>query len=133
MVIHTGYKNYDTYKDVIENRPSNCAWWESRYGKNDGTDTSAKYPCHDGVDLCQFTSKGSRSGISGNCDLNRLTGTKAESWFTGTDNTSLTVAGKIGPATVKRVQAVLSTTQDGKIDGQKSKYKTYWPSIQNTM
>ena len=40
-------------------------------------------PCHSGVDLHQFTSMGSCPGISGKCDLNRLTGTKDETWFTG--------------------------------------------------
>lgn len=79
-MIYTGYADYSKYKSVIDARPSNCAWWESRYGLNNGS-YSSKYPCHNGVDLHQYTSQGSCPGITVNCDLNRLTGTKQESWF----------------------------------------------------
>lgn len=82
VLLYTGYGDYDRYKDVIEARGSSTAWWEARYGKNNGS-YSSKYPCHSGVDLHQFTSMGSCPGISGKCDLNRLTGTKDETWFTG--------------------------------------------------
>lgn len=81
-MIYTGYSSYTTYKSVISGRAADTAWWESRYGKNNGSYNS-NYPCHDGVDLHQYTSVGTCDGIDGNCDLNRLTGTKAESWFTG--------------------------------------------------
>lgn len=80
-MIYTGYSQYNLYADVIKSRGKNCAWWEARYGKGTGV-YSSKYPCHDGVDLHQFTSNGVCSGISGQCDLNRLTGTLPESWFT---------------------------------------------------
>lgn len=86
-MIYTMYSQYSIYKSVITNRPSTCAWWEARYGNNDGS-YSSKYPCHDGVDLHQYTDQGTCSGISGKADLNRLTGTKAESWFTEADTTS---------------------------------------------
>lgn len=79
--LYTGWSNYDTYKSVISGRASTTFWWESRYGKDDGSYNSG-YPCHDGVDLHQFTSNGTCDGISGKCDLNRLTGAKKESWFT---------------------------------------------------
>ena len=80
-MLYTGWSRYDKYKDVINNRPKNCAWWEARYGKyNDGKYDSA-YPCHDGVDLHQYTSLGMCPGVKGKADLNRLTGSKPLSWF----------------------------------------------------
>ena len=85
-IIYTMYAQYNTYKYVIANRNqgggAEVAWWEARYGKNNGAYSSA-YPCHAGVDLHQFTSKGSVPGIGSSVDLNRLTGTKSVSWFTG--------------------------------------------------
>lgn len=55
--------------------------WIPRYGKNDGTiqnSTKPSYPC----DMWQYTSTGSVPGISGNVDMNVLTGQgKALSWF----------------------------------------------------
>lgn len=81
MMIYTMYAQYSTYKNVIKNRPEKCAWWEARYGLNDGTYRS-NYPCHDGVDLHQFTSNGTCPGISDRIDLNRITGQgKSEKWF----------------------------------------------------
>ena len=81
MMIYTMYAQYSTYKNVIKNRPTKCAWWEARYGLNDGTYRS-NYPCHDGVDLHQFTSNGTCPGISDRIDLNRITGQgKSEKWF----------------------------------------------------
>lgn len=82
-MIYTSYYDYDRYKYVIAGRGSSCAWWEARYGLNNGHDTSAKYPCHKGVDLHQYTSKGRMAGISGDIDLNKRTGTKSLAWFTG--------------------------------------------------
>ena len=81
-IIYTMYAQYSIYKSVIDGRGANCAWWEARYGKNTGTYSSA-YPCHTGADLHQFTSKGTCPGIGYPVDLNRLTGTKNLSWFTG--------------------------------------------------
>lgn len=80
-MLYTAYKDFSLYSRVISNRPGRCAWWEARYGKNDGAYSSA-YPCHNGVDLHQYTSVGNCPGISGKADLNRLTGAKPESWFT---------------------------------------------------
>lgn len=79
-MIYTDYASYDQYKSILSSRQGSCSWWESRYGLNTGTYDS-RYPCHSGVDLHQYTSQGSCPGISGKCDLNRLTGAKPESWF----------------------------------------------------
>lgn len=81
--LYTGYADYSFYSKAIAKAKAgtNGFFWEARYGKNNGS-YSDKYPCHSGVDLHQFTSLGVCAGISGKCDLNRLTGTKKESWFT---------------------------------------------------
>ncbi len=81
-VIYTMYAQYAVYRSVIDGRGEDTAWWEARYGKNDGSYNSS-YPAHDGADLHQYTSMGTCPGISGRCDLNRLTGTRPEDWFTG--------------------------------------------------
>ena len=80
-MIYTMYAQYALYKTLIDNRPEDCAWWEARYGLNDGT-YSNKYPCHSGADLHQFTSSGSCPGISDKIDMNRIAGQgKKEEWF----------------------------------------------------
>jgi len=63
--------------------------WIPRYGKNDGTPEGSKkpsYPC----DLWQYTSVGKAPGISGNVDLNALTGTKPMAYFTDTAESKIT-------------------------------------------
>lgn len=80
-MVYTGYSTYDKYKAVIDDRPDNVAWWEARYGKNDGAYKS-QYPPHEGADLHQFTDKGVCPGIDSKVDLNRLTGRKPLKWFT---------------------------------------------------
>lgn len=80
-MIYTQYSQYNTYKSVITARPTTCAWWEARYGKDNGL-YSNNYPCHSGVDLHQFTQYGVCDGISGKCDLNRISGSsKTLDWF----------------------------------------------------
>ena len=79
-ILYTMYAQYAKYLPVIMSRGESCAWWEARYGANTG---SYSMPCHVGADLHQYTSKGVCPGIGANTDLNRLTGTKAELWFTG--------------------------------------------------
>ncbi len=82
-MIYTGYSSYAKYKSVIDYRPSNCAWWEARYGQNNGYYDS-KYPCHNGADLHQYTSQGKCEGIkgSGKVDLNMIVSSKKKlSWF----------------------------------------------------
>lgn len=80
-MLYTMYAEYSKYKGVIADRGSNCAWWEARYGANSGYDTSNTYPCHSGVDLHQYTSRGYVPGIGYNIDLNRLVN-KPLTWFT---------------------------------------------------
>lgn len=84
-MIYTMYAQYNTYKSVIANR-GKAAWWEARYGANTGS-YSSKYPCHSGVDLHQFTSKGTVAGIGYPVDLNRVCGSKKIAWFTGGGST----------------------------------------------
>lgn len=80
-MIYTMYFQYSDYKSLIDSRPGHCAWWEARYGKNDGK-YSSKYPCHTGVDLHQYTSDGVCPGIGSGIDLNRITGMgKKKKWF----------------------------------------------------
>lgn len=78
-MIYTMYAQYSNYKEILANRPEHCAWWEARYGVNNGV-YSDKYPPHNGVDLHQFTSMGVCDGISGRCDLNRIV-QKGEEWY----------------------------------------------------
>lgn len=70
------------YQSVIDSMPKNCAFWEARYGRNNGK-YNGDYPCHNGVDLHQFTSAGKVDSLVGNIDLNRVTGAgKSLKWFT---------------------------------------------------
>ena len=81
VMLYHMYADYASYKTVVTGRGKNTAWWEARYGRNDGS-YSAKYPCHRGVDLHQFTDKGVCPGIGKSLDLNRITGQgKSEEWF----------------------------------------------------
>ena len=80
-MIYTGYKDYGFYKAILADRPENMAWWEARYGKNNGKYNS-QYEPHEGVDFHQFTDKGECPGVDDLIDLNRLTGTKPLTWFT---------------------------------------------------
>ena len=69
------------YQSVIDSMSENCAFWEARYGKNNGK-YNPSYPCHDGVDLHQYTSAGKVDSLVGNIDLNRVTGAgKSLKWF----------------------------------------------------
>ena len=81
IMVYTMYSQYSVYAGILANRKENVAWWEARYGLNNGVYNSA-YPCHAGVDFHQYTSNGSIPGITPPIDLNRLTGRKGESWFT---------------------------------------------------
>lgn len=81
MMLYTMYSEYSTYKRIIQKRPQKCAWWEARYGLNNGIYQS-QYRAHRGADLQQFTSNGRCPGIPGRVDLNRITGYgKKEKWF----------------------------------------------------
>ena len=80
-MIYTMHTEYAKYRELIATRGNNCAWWEARYGANNGKDTSAQYPCHSGVDLHQYTSHGYCPGIPGSIDLNKIVN-KPLSWYT---------------------------------------------------
>lgn len=81
MMVYTMYAEHDKYKNILADRPGKCAWWEARYGLNDGVYRS-KYPCHSGVDLHQYTSAGSCPGIPDEIDINRVTRYgKTLKWF----------------------------------------------------
>lgn len=81
MMLYTMYSQYDRYKNIIAMRPTKCAWWEARYGLNNGK-YDADYPCHAGVDLHQYTSNGVCPGFDERIDLSRITGQgKTAKWF----------------------------------------------------
>lgn len=109
-MIYTMYSQYGTYASVIKNRGSSVAWWEARYGANNGA-YNKEHPCHSGADLHQFTSCGSCDGIGSGIDLNRVTGHKKESWFT-TNSTTKKTANKT--ATKKSVTTIAEEVIAGK-------------------
>ncbi len=84
-MIYTGWSYYQyksAYKTLLNNLSSSTAWWESRYGLNDGEyPDQTKYPIHSGVDLHQYTSAGYTKGISSSTDLNKVVGSKSLEWF----------------------------------------------------
>lgn len=98
-MIYTMYSQYNTYKGVIAGRGSNCAWWEARYGLNNGQ-YSSRYPAHSGADLHQYTSNGSCPGLPSHVDLNRICGTKNEAWFRSASGSA--PASSSTPATGKK-------------------------------
>lgn len=55
--------------------------WIPHWGKNDGNVPEDKYKSGNPHDLWQYTSKGVLAGVTGNVDLNQLTGTKPLSYF----------------------------------------------------
>ena len=80
-VAHNHYKDYgyDSIKNLFD------FTWIPRYGKNDGTIDGSKKPDF-ACDLWQYTSTGSIPGISGNVDMNVITGTgRTLEWFLGGD------------------------------------------------
>ena len=81
-MIYTQYYEYSLYKNLIKNRGQNCAWWQPRYGKDNGIYNKA-YPCHDEVDLHQYTEKGRVNWSKQRVDLNKIVSrTKTLNWFT---------------------------------------------------
>lgn len=79
-MFYTYYGQYHIYSKVIAERGENCAFWEARYGANNG---AYSMPCHANADMHQFTSSGVCPGIGNIVDLNRLTGSLPLEWFTG--------------------------------------------------
>lgn len=115
-MIYTMYAQYGMYKGIINARGSRCAWWEARYGVNNGRYNSSS-PCHAGVDLHQYTSKGYCNGIGNNVDLNRVCGAKKMSWFTGT-----TTAAKPAEKKTDSLLTLVYKTQKGEFGtGEKRK------------
>lgn len=86
QMIYTNWADYrlGEYHKLVATRPDTCAWWEARYGPNDGQ-YHASAPCNPGVELYQYTSHGTALGVSdpGHIDMNVITGAKTERWFCG--------------------------------------------------
>ena len=75
------YSDYAKYKKTIKNldKRSWCIW-EARYGRNTAKYNNS-YPPHEIVDLHQYASGVRIPFMTGGIDVNRLTGSKSESWF----------------------------------------------------
>lgn len=113
MMIYTMYAQYDKYKNIISARPGKCAWWEARYGLNNGK-YDAAYPCHSGADLHQYTSNGTCPGFDEKIDLNRITGQgKKEKWFVTPKQEKQEDAGQEGEADVKYFSTIKQDTVNG--------------------
>lgn len=81
IMFYCMYSQRDKYKTVLNALDENCAFWEARYGKNDGT-YNPKYPAHTNADLHQYTSAYQYTYVSGGLDANRVTGNgKPLEWF----------------------------------------------------
>ena len=68
-MLYVGWSDLDKYGELIEDM-GDTKWWEARYGRDTGT-FDPDYPCHEGVNLHQYTSNGECPGIPGKIDLNR--------------------------------------------------------------
>lgn len=79
-MLYVGYRHYEKYETVRKHLGENTAYWEARYGLNDGF-YNDNYPPHREVDFHQYTDNGKIDGINNKVDLNRLTGRKGEAWF----------------------------------------------------
>lgn len=78
-VANNRYKDYgyDSLRSLFD------FTWIPRYGKNDGTIEGSIKPVYE-CDMWQYTSTGRIIGISGNVDMNIITGTrKTLAWFLG--------------------------------------------------
>lgn len=121
-MIYTMYAQYNTYKNVIDSRGTHCAWWEARYGRNTGNYNTG-YPCHDGVDLHQYTSKGTVEGIGYPVDLNRIKGTKSITFFTGTQKKKQKKEEKPVKKTVEEIAKEVIAGKWGNGEARKKKLK----------
>ncbi|MGM0295125.1 glycoside hydrolase family 25 protein [Enterococcus sp. AZ034] len=109
--------------------------WIPTYGANNGQYNGSNPTATSNYDIHQYTSNGKLNGYSGPLDLNRIVkkgfdyffGTATTDSNTGSTNTGstskpsytkLTVDGKWGAATTKRLQQYFGTTQDGVISHQ---------------
>lgn len=109
--------------------------WIPTYGANNGQYNGSNPTATSNYDIHQYTSNGKLNGYSGPLDLNRIVkkgfdyffGTATTDSNTGSTNTGstskpsytkLTVDGKFGAATAKRLQQYFGATQDGVISHQ---------------
>uniref|UniRef100_UPI0024079CB0 GH25 family lysozyme n=1 Tax=Enterococcus gallinarum TaxID=1353 RepID=UPI0024079CB0 len=112
--------------------------WIPTYGANNGQYNGSNPTATSNYDIHQYTSNGRLNGYSGPLDLNRIVN-KGFDYFFGKTNTGsnnintgsttkptydkISVDGKWGTATTKRLQQYFGTTQDGVISHQyKQKY-----------
>lgn len=99
-VAHNHYKdyNYDSLRSLFN------FTWIPRYGKNDGTiegSTKPDYVC----DIWQYSSTGKVPGITGNVDMNVITGQgKQLDWFLDQSGEPSEQEAPAAPATGKKVQ-----------------------------
>lgn len=129
--------------------------WVPTYGANNGQYNGSNPTATKKYDIHQYTSNGKLNGYSGALDLNRIVnkgfdyffgkstaGSKGGSSNSNTGSTTkpsytkITVDGKWGTATTKRLQQYLGTTQDGVISHQyKQKYNqnVYSAKFDNTL
>jgi len=84
-MVYTMYSEYQKYSALVAKRPNTCAWWEARYGRNNGS-FDRTFDCHVGADFHQYSSEGYVSGIGFHVDLNRPTGSKPLDFFTTPSN-----------------------------------------------
>ena len=133
---------------------ANKHWWDNYLpGLTEYTRWVARYNNTlgmDNVDMWQYTSDGSVSGISGRVDMNHCYrdfpaeiggGTSSGSASPSQDASAyetpdLVVDGKWGTATTKALQKAFGTVQDGKVSNQRKKYKqpgcyTGWEWVDN--
>lgn len=80
VLVYTPYSIWSKVKGDVAN-DTDVIFWEPRYGLNNGK-YNPLFPPHSDCALHQFTDKGKVDYISGNCDLNRLTGIVPIEWFT---------------------------------------------------
>lgn len=107
--------------------------WIPTYGANNGQYNGSNPTATSNYDIHQYTSNGKLNGYSGPLDLNRIVKKGFDYFFgktnTGSNNTNtgstakpsydkISVDGKWGTATTKRLQQYLGTTQDGVISHQ---------------
>lgn len=79
-IFYSYYADYYKYSEIIKNLPEKWAFWEARYGLNDGI-YRKKHDCHPLADVHQYASGVKIDFMTGGIDVNRLTGRKKETWF----------------------------------------------------
>ena len=121
---------------------ANKHWWDNYLAELTGyTRWVARYGNTLGIsaDMWQYASDGAVAGIQGNVDLNRCyrdfpseiaSGSSAVSTFPPVSaKEQLTVDGKWGSATTKRLQQIFGTTVDGRVSHQFASYRELNPGL----